>query len=314
MGEQFVGIDVAKGHLDYAGSDETTSFQVGNDEEGIAQLVQALQQRQVSMVVVEATGGLEMPVVAELLQAGIPTAIVNPRQVRDFAKGMGKLAKTDKIDAATLAHFGQTVRPRVYTLPSEQAQVLNALQARRRQLIGMLTAEKNRLSSTHKSQHERVQAHIDWLEQELSDLDGALNQLIRDTPSWKAKDEVLRSAPGIGPVVSRTLLSGVPELGTLDGKKIAALVGLAPFNRDSGKMRGRRIIWGGREHVRAMLYMGTLSAIRCNSVIRTFYRRLTQAGKPFKVAITACMRKFLTILNAMVKSGSSWREPDPLMA
>jgi transposase len=314
MGETFVGIDVSKGHLDYAFSGEAASYQVANDDSGIAGLVQELKERQETLVVVEATGGLEMPVVAALLHGGVPTAIVNPRQVRDFAKGLGLLAKTDQIDSHVLARFAQTVRPRVYVLPDEQAQALAALLARRRQLQEMLTMERNRRSSIHASQRERLQGHIDWLQAELNQLDEELDQTIRDTPAWKAKDEILRSSPSVGKGLSSALIIDVPELGTLNRKKIAALVGVAPFNRDSGQFRGRRMIFGGREHVRTTLYMATLNATRFNPIIRTFYERLVKAGKPFKVAIVACMRKFLTILNAMVKNGTPWIPPKPVEA
>jgi len=314
MGEMFVGIDVAKRRLDYAYGGQRGSAQVSNDEAGIAQLVQDLTARPVSLVVVEATGGLELPLVAALLQAGVPTAIANPRQVRDFAKGLGQLAKTDQIDCHLLAQFAQMVRPRVYVLPDAQSQALTALLARRRQVIEMLTSERNRLSSTHVSQRERVSAHIDWLAQELADLNEDLDQAIRDTPAWKAKDEQLRSAPGVGPVLASALISDVPELGQLNRHQIAALIGVAPFNQDSGQMRGRRRIWGGRADVRGLLYMATLSATRCNAPIRAFYLRLVGAGKPRKVAVVACMRKFLTMLNAMIKHGTHWIEPKPVSA
>ncbi len=314
MGETVVGIDVSKGHLDYAFYGEAASYQVANDDSGIAKLVEALKGRSVTLVVVEATGGLEMPVVAALLHTGVPTAIVNPRQVRDFAKGLGLLAKTDQIDSHVLARFAQTVRPRVYVLPDEQAAALAALLARRRQLVEMLTMERNRRGSIHASQRERLQAHIDWLQAELDQLDDELDQAIRNTPAWKAKDEILRSSPSVGKGLSSALIIDVPELGTLNRKKIAALVGVAPFNRDSGQFRGRRMIFGGREHVRTTLYMATLNATRFNPIIRTFYERLMKAGKPCKVAIVACMRKFLTILNAMVKNGTPWSPPNPLEA
>jgi transposase len=314
MGELFVGIDVSKAHLDYAYGSDLPSYQVANDEAGIAQLVGEVQARAVSLVVLEATGGLELPAVAALLQAGVPTALVNPRQVRDFAKGMGKLAKTDQIDSHTLAHFAQVARPRVHVLPDAQAQALAALLARRRQVIEMLTAERNRVLSTHPSQRARLQAHIDWLKAELAQLDQDLDEQIRTTPTWQAKDTQLRSAPGVGRVLSTALIAELPELGHLDRKKIAALVGVAPFNRDSGQLRGRRMISGGRAQVRQALYMGTLSAIRYNPVICAFYARLKQAGKPAKVALTACMRKFLTILNAMMRRGTAWTPPGPILA
>lgn len=314
MGERFVGIDVSKQHLDYAFHDAATSERVSNDADGISQLVQEVKAGQVRLVVLEATGGLEMPVVAALLQAGVPTAVANPRQVRDFAKGLGKLAKTDKIDSQMLAQFAQTVNPRVYVLPDAQAQALAALLDRRRQVIEMLTAERNRRLRVHASQKARLQAHIDWLNAELDQLEQDLDEIIRQTPTWKAKDEQLRSTPGVGRGLACALISDVPELGTLNRKKIAALVGVAPFNRDSGFFRGRRRIWGGREHVRTMLYMATLSATRFNPVIRSFYQRLIKVGKPFKVAMVACMRKLLTILNALIKNGTHWSAQNPVSA
>lgn len=306
MGELFVGIDVSKAHLDYAFYGQAATEQVDNQPAGIAKLVADCKTRQVTLVVVEATGSLEMPVVAALLTAGVPTAVVNPRQVRDFAKGLGKLAKTDKIDAQTLAHFAQTVKPRVYVLPSSEAQALEALLTRRNQLIEMLTAERLRLSVTHRTVRERLQKHIEWLKAELDEVDKELDQSIKQSETWKAKDALLQSVPGVGRVLSTALLAWLPELGLLNGKEIAALVGVAPFNRDSGQMRGRRMIWGGREQIRTSLYMAALSATRYNPVIAAFYARLLKAGKPAKVALTACMRKLLTILNAMVKHGTRW--------
>lgn len=309
MDELYLGIDVSKGHLDYApmGSNETA--QVENNGAGIAQLVAEFKQRQPTLVVVEATGSLEMPVVAALLTAGVPTAVVNPRQVRDFAKGMGKLAKTDKIDARTLALFGSTVKPRVFHLPSEEAQALDALLTRRNQILDMLSSEKFRLHTVHATQRASLEGHIEWLKAALEQIDMDLNQSIRSSDIWKAKDSLLQSVPGVGRILSTALLAWLPELGLLSGKQIAALVGVAPYNRDSGQMRGKRMIWGGREQIRSVLYMAALSSSRCNPVISSFYNRLIKAGKPAKVALTACMRKLLTILNAMVKHGSSWNAP-----
>jgi len=309
MDELYLGIDVSKGHLDYApmGSNETA--QVENNGAGIAQLVAEFKQRQPTLVVVEATGSLEMPVVAALLTAGVPTAVVNPRQVRDFAKGMGKLAKTDKIDARTLALFGSTVKPRVYLLPSEEAQALDALLTRRNQILDMLSSEKIRLYTVHATQRASLEGHIEWLKAALEQIDMDLNQSIRSSDTWKAKDALLQSVPGVGRILSTALLAWLPELGLLSGKQIAALVGVAPYNRDSGLMHGKRMIWGGREQIRSVLYMAALSSSRCNPVISSFYNRLIKAGKPAKVALTACMRKLLTILNAMVKHGSSWNAP-----
>ncbi len=306
MNEVYAGIDVAKEHLDYAFHGEGKSYRVNNDEAGIAQIVREMQERKVARIVVEATGGLELGLVAALAAGKQPVALVNPRQARDFAKSTGKLAKTDRIDAQGLAHFGQAIQPRIYVLPEEEAQYLVGVLARKRQIVEMLTAEKNRLSSAPKALRQRIQEHIAWLEAEKAELDKDLGDHLQQSPLWKHKDDLLQSTPGVGPGLSATLLIDVPELGTLTGKQVTALVGVVPFNKDSGTFRGKRAIWGGRAPVRAALYMSTLSAIRFNPVIRTFYERLTQAGKPFKVAITACMRKLLTILNAMLKHDTPW--------
>jgi transposase len=305
----FVGIDVAKLQVEYASEPGGLHGVSGQDGAGIQHVVDVLRAQPVALVVLEATGGLEIPLMAALITAGLPVAVVNPRQVRDFARATVQLAQTDRIDSRLLARFAKAVQPRVAQLPDDASQALAALVTRRRQVIAMLTAERNRLASTHKSQRPHVQAHLAWLTQELADLDHDLDQAIRQSPIWKAKDEQLRSTPGVGPVLSRTLLAELPELGQLDRQQIAALVGVAPFNRDSGKLRGKRQVWGGRAQVRAVLYMATLSARRFNPVIRAFYERLRAAGKPFKVALTACMRKLLTVLNAMVKQGTFWQAP-----
>lgn len=306
MNEVYAGIDVAKEHLDYAFYGEGKSYRVNNDEAGIAQIVREMKERKAALIVVEATGGLEMGVVSALAVEKQPVALVNPRQTRDFARSTGKLAKTDSIDCQGLAHFGQAVRPRIYALPDDEAKYLEGVLTRRRQIVEMLTAEKNRRGSAPTAMRARISEHIVWLEQEKDVLDKELDDHIQQSPIWKGKDDILRSTPGVGPGLSATLLFDVPELGTLTGKEVAALVGVAPFNHDSGKLRGKRMVWGGRAQVRAALYMSALSAIRSNTIIQTFYERLTKAGKPFKVAITACMRKLLTILNAMVKSGQHW--------
>jgi transposase len=233
--------------------------------------------------------------------------MVNPHQVRDFAKATGRLAKTDRLDAQVLAHFAQAVRPVPHSLPDAQTQELTALLTRRRQVVEMLTAEKNRLRATRSEVvRQRVQDHIRWLEQELAGLDRDLDHTIRESPLWCEKDNLLRSVPGVGPVVSVTLLADLPELGTLSHHQIAALVGVAPLNRDSGRFRGKRMVWGGRGRVRAALYMAALSATRYNPIIKAFYHRLCGAGKARKVALTACMRKLLTILNAMLKHRQTW--------
>lgn len=234
--------------------------------------------------------------------------VVNARQVRDFAKATGQLAKTDAIDAAVLAHFAEAVRPALRPLPDAATQALSALMMRRRQLIEMRTAEQNRLGSAPASVRSRIRAHLTWLTRELAHLDDDLTQTIRESPVWCEKDDLLQSTPAVGPVLARTLLAALPELGTLNRKQIAALVGVAPLNRDSGTLRGRRIVWGGRAHVRAALYMSALVATRYNPVIRAFYQRLCAAGKAKKVALTACMHKLLTILNTMLKHGTRWQQ------
>ena len=306
-----VGIDVSKARLDYAYYGAKEAAQVDNQQAGISRLVAECKAREVRLVVVEATGSLEMPVVAALLTAGIPTAVTNPRQVRDFAKGLGKLAKTDKIDAHTLAEFGFLVKPRVYVLPSVDAQALEALLTRRSQIIEMQTSERLRLSSVHASQRARLEKHIEWLKDELEQIDGELDHAISQSETWKAKDKLFQSVPGVGRVLSLALLARLPELGHLNSKQIAALVGVAPLNRDSGQWRGRRMIFGGRAEIRTPLYMAALSASRFNPVISAFYNRLIKAGKLPKVALTACMRKLLVILNAMAKHNKPWKNPSP---
>lgn len=302
----YVGIDVSKAHLDLAVHLSGEPWRVTNNEAGISAVVTHLRELQPTLVVVEPTGGLELPLTAALATAGLPVAVVNPRQVRDFAKATGRLAKTDRLDAQVLAHFAQAVQPTPRPLPDAQTQELAALLARRQQLVQMLTAEKNRLGTTRLPVRQRVRAHIRWLKQELADTDNLLSNTIRESPLWRAKDDLLQGVKGIGPVVSVTLMADLPELGTLDRKQIAALVGLAPLNRDSGLLRGKRRVWGGRARVRAALYMATLVATRHNTVIKPFYQRLLAAGKVKKLALTACMHKLLTILNAMVKANRPW--------
>jgi transposase len=303
----FVGIDVSKAHLDIAVRPGGAQWQVENQAEGIAELVGRLQGLHPSLIVLEATGGLEVEVTAMIAAAGLGVAVINPRQARAFAKSLGKLAKTDKIDAGILAHFADAIRPEPRTLPDEETVQLQALITRRRQVVEMLVAEKNRVYLAHKTVQARLKQHIVWLSEELEDLNQQMRDKLQHSPLWREKDELLRSVPGVGPVLSTTLLAELPELGKLDRKKIAALVGVAPFNRDSGFMKGKRAIWGGRASVRTVLYMAIHSARRFNPVIKTFYDRLIQAGKLRKVALTACMRKMLTILNAMVASGTPWQ-------
>ena len=302
----YVGIDVAKARVDVAVRPTEDIWDVTHDEDGISLLVSQLRSLEPVMVLLEATGGLELPLVAALATATLPVVVVNPRQVRDFARATGKLAKTDALDAAVLAHFAEAVRPPVRPLRDAETMVLNSLVARRHQVITMLVSEKNRLGSATVAVRPRIQAHIAWLERELKDLDSGLRQAIRQSSVWREKDDLLRTVPGVGEQLSLALLAYLPELGTLDRRQIAALVGVAPFNRDSGTLRGRRTVWGGRARVRATLYMGALVATRHNPVIRAFYQRLLAAGKPKKLALTACMRKLLVILNSMLKHRSTW--------
>jgi transposase len=305
--ECFVGIDVSKDTLDIAVLPSKESWQAVRDEKGIKTLVARLEQLNPTLIVLEATGGLESHLVTTLATNTLPVVVVNPRQARSFAKALGKLAKTDSIDAYVLAEFAQKVRPEPRPIKDEQLQELSALNTRRQQLVTMLTAEKNRLTVASKRLSKDIQAHIRWLEKRIKDLDTQLDQSIRRSPVWREKDQLLQSVPGVGPVLSRTLISQVPELGRLNRKSIAALIGVAPLNRDSGALRGKRTIWGGRGPVRAALYMATLVATRFNPMIKPFYERLVAAGKPPKLALTACMRKLLTMLNAIVKTGKPWK-------
>lgn len=280
--------------------------QFNNDGPGLSQLVAFLESLSPSGVVLEATGGLETAVAAALELAAIPVAIINPRQARDFARATGKLAKTDAIDALVLARFAQAVQPPARPLADAQTRELRSLVERRRQLVEMLTAGRNRRRTASASVRPKLDQHIQWLEASLSDIDRDLDRLIRSTPIWRVRQDLLRSVPGVGPVLCANLIASLPELGSLSRERIAALVGVAPLNRDSGAFRGRRKVWGGRSNVRAALYMATLAATRHNLPIRDFYQRLCAAGKPKKVALTACMRKLLTILNAMLKHQAAW--------
>lgn len=303
----FVGIDVAQAELVIALRPTAEAWTVENDEPGIAALIRRLRPLAVTLIVLEATGGYERAAVAALATAGFPLVVANPRQVRDFARGTGQLAKTDHVDAPILALFAERVHPTPRPLPDAATQALEALLARRRQLLDMLTAERNRLAHAGPPIAQDLRRHIRWLERRLGKLDADLDQQIQRSPVWRTHDDLLQSAPGVGPVLSRTLLAALPELGRLTHKQIAALVGVAPLARDSGARRGHRRVWGGRAAVRAVLYMGALAAARHNPVIRAFYQRLITAGKPKKVALTACMHKLLTILNAMVRSNTVWR-------
>lgn len=302
----FVGIDVSKDRLDIARHPTGEREAVPNAEPDIAALVVRLQACRPTLIVLEATGGFELAVTAALVAAQQPVVVVNPRQVRDFAKATGRLAKTDALDAAILAQFAEAVRPALRPIPEATMQALAAVLARRRQLVAMHTAESNRLGTALPPVRQGIRAHLTWLDRQLAQLDEDLTRAIRQSPVWREKDDLLQSAPGVGPVLARTLLAALPELGTLTRKQIAALVGVAPLNRDSGTWRGRRRVWGGRAHVRAALYMSALVATRYNPVIRAFYQRLCAAGKAKKVALTACMRKLLTMLNAMIKHRSPW--------
>ena len=301
-----VGIDVSNAQLDMALRPEG-QFSAPNDEAGCAQILTRLRAVSPTLVVLEATGGLEILLTGILAAAGVPVVVVNPRQVRDFAKATGRLAKTDALDAQTLAHFAEVIRPELRPLPDEQTQALAAILARRRQLVEMLTAEKNRLGSARKPVRTSLRTHIAWLERELSHRDRDLAHAIRESPVWREKEALLQSTPGVGPVVTTTLLANLPELGTLTGKQITALVGVAPLNRDSGSWRGKRTVWGGRAQIRAVLYMAAIVAARFNPVIRAFYERLCAAGKAKTVALTSCMRKLLIMLHAMLKHRTPWR-------
>lgn len=304
---QFVGIDVAKAALDIALRPSDQCWQIDYDEASVAKLTRQLQALAPELIVLEATGGLETALVAALAAAALPVVVVNPRQARAFAKASGRLAKTDRLDARGLAHYGDAMRPPIRPLPDADTQALSALVGRRRQLVEMLSAEQNRLSTAPIGIRDSIEKHLSWLRQELQDLDDDLGTRLKSSPIWHERDRILQSVPGVGPVLSQTLMAQVPELGQLNRRQIAALIGVAPFNRDSGTLRGRRTIWGGRASVRAVLYMSALVASRYNPVIRAFYERLLSAGKSKKVALTACMRKLLTILNAMVKHHRTWQ-------
>ena len=302
----YVGVDVAKDTLDVAVSNSAETRQFTNDHEGITQATHHIASLQPAGIILEATGRLEMPLAAELQSKCLPVIIINPRQVRDFARATGALAKTDAIDARLLALFGLRIKPEVRPLPDKQAREMTSLLTRRRQLMEMLVAEHNRLSRADEDIQPGIKDHITWLKKALSDINTDLERRIQSSPSWLEKDSLLKSVPGIGKVVSSTLLIELPELGRLNRRKIAALVGVAPLNRDSGTMRGKRTVWGGRAKLRATLYMAALVATKRNPVIAAFYRRLLDAGKVKKVALVACMRKLLTIVNAMMRAMTLW--------
>lgn len=303
--DTFIGIDVAKDWLDVAWLSGQT-LRIEHTDEAVLGLAERLRTDAPTLVVMEATGGLETQLALSLAAAGLPVAVVNPRQVRDYAKACGRLAKTDRIDAMILAAFAQAIRPQVRPLPDEETRALGDLLARRRQLIDMRVQEKLRLERASSVQRASLKEHIAWLDARIEQIGIDLTHGLRTSPAWRDKDDLLQAIPGVGTITRVTMLALLPELGTLNGKEIAALVGVAPFNRDSGKHQGERVIWGGRAQVRRALYMATVSAARCNPVIRDFYQRLRAQGKPAKVALTACMRKLLVIMNAMLKHHAPW--------
>jgi len=308
MSDVFVGIDVSKDHLDVASRPAGTVERFGNDAAGIAQLSEQLRRLAPKLVVLEATGGYEARVAAELALVA-PTAVINPKQVRDFARAIGQAAKTDALDAELLAHFGEAVRPEVRPLRDEQTRELTDLVLRRRQLVEMIVAETNREQRAQSAVRVRIRKHLAWLRKEVSRIDDDIDTMIKQSPVWRANEELLRSAKGVGPILASTLLGRLPELGKLNRQEIAALAGIAPINHDSGQHRGKRSIRGGRADVRTVLYMATVNAVRHNPSLRGFYQRLVAAGKPKKVAIVAAMRKFLTILNAMMRDGKKYAIP-----
>lgn len=304
----YVGVDVAKASLDLAVRPAGEHWTTSNDERGIAQAVGQLRSLHPRLVVLEATGGFEDHLVAALAVAGVPVKVLNPRQARYFAKSIGRLAKTDKIDAWVLAYYAQAIGPEPDPAPDPLVEELAAVITRRSQVLGMLGAERNRLGTVRGEVRGRIRAHIAWLEDELAELDRLLRERVHDNPAFRAKDALLQSVPGVGPQTAATLLADLPQLGQLDRKRIACLVGVAPLNRDSGQARGTRAIWGGRARARTGLYMATLVAARFNPVIKAYYVKLRGAGKVPKVALVACMHKLLTILNAMLKHATPWQE------
>jgi transposase len=309
----YVGIDVSRATLDVAILPTGRHFVVSNDEAGIDELFDGLEDPRPALVVLEASGGFERPLAAAMAARGIAVAVVNPRQARDFARATGKLAKTDRLDAFVLARFAQAVRPEPRAPRGEEAEEFSAILARRRQIVQMMTTEKNRLgATTSEAVARRIGAHLRWLEKELGRTDRDLDEAIEGSPTFRENEALLRSVPGVGPVLCRTLLAELPELGSLPPRELSALVGVAPLNRDSGTFRGKRAVWGGRARVREALYMGALVATRYNPHIKEFYERLVAAGKPKKVALVACMRKLLVILNALLRDRTPWGCPHAL--
>lgn len=314
MTEQFIGIDVAKATLDVAVRPSGEQWQVPNTEAGIVALVEQVTPRTPTLIVLEATGRYEALAVAGLCAAGLSVAVINPRQARDFAKATGRLAKTDTVDAGMLAHFGEALHPEPRPLPDATTELLRSLLTRRRQVVEMLTAEKNRLPLAPGSIRSDITEHIAWLEQRRDSLDRELRTQVRQSSAWREQEQLLRGITGIGPVASLTLLAELPELGILTGKEVAALVGVAPLANDSGTRHGTRCIWGGRARVREVLYMATLAAVHHNPALKPMYQRLLAAGKPKKVALIACMRKLLVWCNAILRSKQPWDPSRPLAA
>jgi transposase len=308
--KSFIGIDVSKQVLEVAVHESDYHFRGANKLSAFGELIAELIDLRPALIVLEATGGLERPVVNALQAVGLPVVVVNPRQVRDFAKALGQLAKTDRLDARVLAHFAAAIKPPLRPIKSKEAQNLDDLTGRRAQLIEMLTDEKNRRAAAADTVRDKIEEHIDWLEESIAELDQQLKALLQSSPRWLAKDQILQSVPGIGPVVSFSMIAGLPELGTLNRQQVSKLVGVAPLNRDSGEQRGTRHIYGGRAHLRSVLYMAALTASRHNPVIKEFYERLCAKEKPFKVAITACMRKLLSIINVMVRDSTCWKSKE----
>lgn len=304
--EIYVGIDVSKAYLDVAVGEEGEQWRVKNDQQGIEVLVNRLKEIQPKLIVIESTGGLERPVLIKMCQAGLPVALVNPKRVREFARAIGLLAKTDRLDARLLARFGRDGKPAITVLPNQNEQQLSDLMARRKQLIDMLTAEENRLGTSAPVLSKLILDHVSWLRQSIKDIEKEIDNFNEQDPSLKEKQDLMRSVKGVGPITANILSANLPELGRLNKKKIAALVGVAPFNNDSGRLRGRRRIKGGRPEIRKILYMAAVSASRYNPAIRSFYLSLLRRGKVHKVALVACMRKLLVILNAMVRDNRPW--------
>ena len=305
--EKFVGIDVSKSTLDICVEPPGEALHVAYDEAGIRQVVNRLKEVGPALIVIEATGGLEVRIATELASKGLPVAVINPRQARDFAKATGRLAKTDQVDAAVLAAFAKAIRPQARPLKDADTRALDDMVSRRRQLIDMRVQETLRLgTAASKPLQKSLKQHIAWLDKRIAEVDSDLTRQLRESDVWRAKDDLLHSIPGVGNVTIRTMLGKCPELGTLNRREIAALTGVAPLANDSGKHRGKRFVWGGRADVRAVLYMAAISAMRCNDTIKAFAERLKKAGKPPKVVIVACMRKLLTIMNSMLKNNTPW--------